>query len=107
MMATLQRTQLQTERWSDAQILAAVVEERDEKINQLCAGFEDVHQIMVDLAAMTHEQTQMVDTIEAHIEDTLTNTNIAVTNLREADAYQQSTPSVLGITGWMFKKLFF
>merc|ERR1711970_16419 len=62
--------------------------ERGRSIAQLEADIGDVNQIFKDLAAMVHDQGEMVDSIEANVETASIRVNEGTDQLRQAERYQ-------------------
>ena len=62
--------------------------ERERAVNQLEADIMDVNQIFKDLAAMVHDQGEMVDSIEANVETSSIRVNEGTEQLRQAERYQ-------------------
>ena len=52
----------------------------------------DVNQIFKDLATMVHEQGEVIDSIEAHVESSHMNVGQGVQQLAKASDYQVSRP---------------
>lgn len=57
-------------------------------MSQLEADIGDVNQIFKDLAAMVHDQGEMVDSIEANVESASIHVNEGADDLRMAERYQ-------------------
>jgi len=64
--------------------------ERERSIAQLEADIGDVNQIFKDLAAMVHDQGEIVDSIEANVESASIRVNEGSEELRMAERYQVS-----------------
>lgn len=64
------------------------LQERERSIAQLEADIGDVNQIFKDLAAMVHDQGEMVDSIEANVESASIHVNEGADDLRMAERYQ-------------------
>merc|ERR1711936_1211022 len=64
------------------------LQERERSIAQLEADIGDVNQIFKDLAAMVHDQGEMVDSIEANVETASIRVNEGTDQLRQAERYQ-------------------
>merc|ERR1711909_139608 len=62
--------------------------ERERAVRQLEADIGDVNQIFKDLAAMVHDQGEMVDSIEANVESSSIRVNEGSDQLRQAERYQ-------------------
>merc|ERR1711936_410108 len=62
--------------------------ERERAVTQLEADIGDVNQIFKDLAAMVHDQGEMVDSIEANVESASIHVNEGADDLRMAERYQ-------------------
>jgi len=65
------------------------LQEREKAVRQLEADIGDVNQIFKDLAAMVHDQGEMVDSIEANVETASIRVNEGTDQLRQAERYQQ------------------
>lgn len=66
------------------------VQERENAIRQLESDIVDVNMIFKDLATMVHEQGDMIDSIEAHVETAETDVVQGNTQLRQARDHQAS-----------------
>jgi len=64
------------------------LQERERAVRQLEADIGDVNQIFKDLAAMVHDQGEMVDSIEANVETASIRVNEGTDQLRQAERYQ-------------------
>jgi len=64
------------------------LQERERAVRQLEADIGDVNQIFKDLAAMVHDQGEMVDSIEANVETASIRVNEGSDQLRQAERYQ-------------------
>lgn len=62
--------------------------ERERAVTQLEADIMDVNQIFKDLAAMVHDQGELVDSIEANVETSSIRVNEGTEQLRQAERYQ-------------------
>merc|ERR1712059_186953 len=62
--------------------------ERERAVTQLEADIGDVNQIFKDLAAMVHDQGEMVDSIEANVETASIRVSEGGDQLRQAERYQ-------------------
>merc|ERR1711981_441079 len=62
--------------------------ERERAVTQLEADIMDVNQIFKDLAAMVHDQGELVDSIEANVETASIRVNEGTDQLRQAERYQ-------------------
>ena len=66
------------------------LQERERAVRQLEADITDVNQIFKDLAAMVHDQGEMVDSIEANVETSSIRVNEGAEQLRQAERWQVS-----------------
>jgi len=76
--------------------------ERERAVTQLEADIGDVNQIFKDLAAMVHDQGEIVDSIEANVETASIGVNEGAEQLRQAERYQNKARRkklCLAITG--------
>merc|ERR1712025_1346812 len=64
------------------------LQERERAVRQLEADIGDVNQIFKDLAAMVHDQGEMVDSIEANVESASIRVTEGTEQLRQAERYQ-------------------
>ena len=64
------------------------LQEREKAVRQLEADIMDVNQIFKDLAAMVHDQGEMVDSIEANVETASIRVNEGTDQLRQAERWQ-------------------
>merc|ERR1712012_1530969 len=78
------KTQLMLEEEQNLEYL----QERERSVAQLEADIGDVNQIFKDLAAMVHDQGEMVDSIEANVESASIRVNEGSDQLRMAERYQ-------------------
>jgi len=62
--------------------------EREKAVRQLEADIGDVNQIFKDLAAMVHDQGELVDSIEANVESSSIRVEEGTEQLRQAERYQ-------------------
>jgi len=62
--------------------------ERERAVSQLEADIMDVNQIFKDLAAMVHDQGELVDSIEANVESSSIHVTEGTEQLRQAERYQ-------------------
>nr|CAD7427972.1 unnamed protein product [Timema monikensis] len=72
-----------------------LLEEQEQGIRQLESDISDVNQIFKELGAMVHEQGEVIDSIEAHVEKTEVFVSEGNTQLRQASTYQVRHPSFL------------
>ena len=70
------------------------LEERERAVRQLEADIMDVNQIFKDLAAMVHDQGELVDSIEANVETSSIRVSEGTEQLRQAERYQVRTVTV-------------
>jgi len=78
------KTQLMLEEEQNLEYL----QERERSVAQLESDIGDVNQIFKDLAAMVHDQGEMVDSIEANVESASIRVNEGTDQLRMAETYQ-------------------
>jgi len=78
------QTQLMLEEEANLQQL----QDRERAVRQLEADIGDVNQIFRDLAAMVHEQGEIVDSIEANVESATIRVGEGTEQLRQAERYQ-------------------
>ncbi|KAF4521367.1 hypothetical protein B566_EDAN006956 [Ephemera danica] len=64
------------------------LEEREQAIRQLESDISDVNQIFKDLGAMVHEQGEVIDSIEAHVEKTEIFVAEGAQQVRQASHFQ-------------------
>jgi len=64
------------------------LQEREKAVRQLEADIGDVNQIFKDLAAMVHDQGELVDSIEANVESSSIRVEEGTEQLRQAERYQ-------------------
>ena len=69
--------------------------ERERAVTQLEADIMDVNQIFKDLAAMVHDQGELVDSIEANVETSSIRVSEGTEQLRQAERYQVRTGEVV------------
>jgi len=62
--------------------------ERERAVRQLEADIGDVNQIFKDLAAMVHDQGEIVDSIEANVETASIRVGEGTEQLMQAERYQ-------------------
>jgi len=65
-----------------------MLQEREKGIRQLEEDIGDVNEIFKDLAAMVHDQGELVDSIEANVETTAISVGEGTEHLRSAERYQ-------------------
>lgn len=85
------------ERGQSVEVDAALIEEREQRINQLERDMLMINDIMRDMADMVHEQGDMIDDIEANVERTRGHAVQANENLVQAKKYQAKTRNKLCI----------
>jgi len=78
------RTQVLLEEEQNIELL----QERERAVRQLEADIGDVNQIFKDLAAMVHDQGELIDSIEANVETSSVRVEEGVEQLRQAERYQ-------------------
>lgn len=65
-----------------------LLEEQEQAIQQLESDISDVNQIFKDLGAMVHDQSEVIDSIEASVEKTVVSVGEGASQLRQASTYQ-------------------
>jgi syntaxin 7 len=78
------RTQVMLEEEQNVEML----QERERAVRQLEADIGDVNQIFKDLAAMVHDQGELVDSIEANVESSSVRVEEGTQQLLQAERYQ-------------------
>ncbi|XP_066533095.1 syntaxin-7 [Hoplias malabaricus] len=68
-----------------------LIQERETSIRQLESDITNINEIFKDLAVMVHEQGEMVDSIEANVENAEVNVQSATQQLARAATYQQKS----------------
>ncbi|KAL5007303.1 hypothetical protein ScPMuIL_016109 [Solemya velum] len=68
-----------------------LIREREEQIQQLEADILDVNEIFKDLGTMIHEQGEVIDHIEQHMETTAANVEQGTQQLSKASNYQRKS----------------
>ncbi|XP_072317488.1 syntaxin-12-like [Eucyclogobius newberryi] len=68
-----------------------VIRERETNIRQLESDIMDVNQIFKDLAVMIHDQGEMIDSIEANVENAEVHVNRGAGQLQKAAYYQRKS----------------
>ncbi|KAL7872611.1 hypothetical protein SRHO_G00075940 [Serrasalmus rhombeus] len=68
-----------------------LIHERETAIRQLESDITDINEIFKDLAVMVHEQGDMIDSIEANVENAEVNVQSATQQLARAATYQQKS----------------
>jgi len=66
----------------------AELQEREKSIRQLESDIVDMNTIFKDLATMVHEQGEMVDSIEVHVDAAAVSVTEGTTQLRQAEQYK-------------------
>jgi len=92
------RTQAMIEEEASIELL----QEREKAVRQLEADITDVNQIFKDLAAMVHDQGELVDSIEENVESAAISITAGNEQLRQAERYQSKARRrkvCLGATG--------
>ncbi|XP_023325653.1 syntaxin-12 [Eurytemora carolleeae] len=82
--ASQTRTQVMLEEEQNVEML----QERERAVRQLEADIGDVNQIFKDLAAMVHDQGELVDSIEANVESSSVRVEEGTQQLLQAERYQ-------------------
>ncbi|EAT38717.1 AAEL009398-PA [Aedes aegypti] len=72
----------------DMQFEQDMLMEREQRMRQIEADVLDVNQIMKELSSITHQQSEVIDTIENTIEHTVGNVESGHTELAKAAEYQ-------------------
>ncbi|XP_039873416.1 syntaxin-7-like isoform X2 [Simochromis diagramma] len=68
-----------------------LIQERESALRQLESDIVDINDIFKDLGVMVHEQGDMIDSIEANVENTETNIQKGMHQLARAADHQQSS----------------
>jgi len=66
----------------------AELQDREKSIRQLESDIVDMNTIFKDLATMVHEQGEMVDSIEVHVDTAAVSVTEGTTQLRQAEQYK-------------------
>ena len=64
------------------------LEERERAFNQLESDILDVNTIFKDLATLVHDQGEVIDSIESHVESSHVRVQEGSEQLRQAEAYK-------------------
>jgi len=64
------------------------LQERERAVRQLESDILDVNSIFKDLATLVHDQGEVIDTIEAHVEDAQIRVQDGNEELRQAENYK-------------------
>ncbi|KAM0945710.1 putative target SNARE coiled-coil domain, syntaxin domain, syntaxin/epimorphin [Dioscorea sansibarensis] len=72
----------------------AIIEEREQGIQEIQQQIGEVNEIFKDLAVLVHDQGAMIDDIDSHIENSLAATAQAKTQLAKAAKTQKSNSSL-------------
>ncbi|KAK1805613.1 hypothetical protein P4O66_019891 [Electrophorus voltai] len=75
----------------------SLIKERETAIRQLESDITDINEIFKDLAVMVHEQGDMIDSIEANVENADLNVHAATQQLASAANYQQKSRKKIAI----------
>lgn len=81
-------SQLRTQMMVEEERQLELLQEREKAVRQLEADIGDVNQIFKDLAAMVHDQGEIIDSIEANVESSAIRVGEGVEQLRQAERYQ-------------------
>lgn len=76
-----------------------IIRERETNIRQLEADILDVNQIFKDLAVMIHDQGEMIDSIEANVENAEVHVNKGAAQLQKAVYYQRKSRKRMCVLG--------
>jgi len=79
----------------DLDIQDAIIEEREEDINQIEQDVRAVNSMFIDLADLVQEQAPMIESIEANITQSVTNVSKGVTDLQKAQEHQRTGRSLM------------
>ncbi|XP_018551675.1 syntaxin-7 [Lates calcarifer] len=83
------QVQAQTEAITEEDL--RLIQERESAIRQLEADITDINDIFKDLGMMVHEQGDMIDSIEANVENADVNVQSGTQQLARAAEYQRSS----------------
>jgi len=72
----------------EQQIDIQMIQEREHALRQLESDIVDVNQIFKDLAVMVHEQGEMIDSIEANVDQAVVHVDQGHSNIQRAAQYQ-------------------
>lgn len=67
-----------------------IIEERNEEIQQICNDIYAINEIFKDLNKMVESQTEPINQLEEHIDDTLNKTEDGIIQLKQANDYHKS-----------------
>jgi len=76
---------------AEAELSLDMIREREEGIRQLESDIMDVNEIFKDLAIMVHEQGEVIDSIEANVDNAATHVETANVQLEKARHYQKAS----------------
>ena len=81
--------------------------ERERAVKQIEADIMDVNQIFKDLAAMVHDQGDMVESIEANVEESSTRITEGTQQLLEAERWQVIIEAMNKATNFLLSSPFY
>ena len=81
--------------------------ERERAVKQIEADIMDVNQIFKDLAAMVHDQGDMVESIEANVEESSTRITEGTQQLLEAERWQVTIEAMNKTMNFLFSFPFY
>lgn len=70
------------------QLNQQLLEERQEEINKLAMGVEEISELFQDISILVSQQGDQIDNIEANIINSLTHIDKANVKLKKAEKYQ-------------------
>jgi len=82
------QTQAMFDDMQDEEQAVEAIRQREQAIRQLESDILDVNQIFKELATMVHEQGEMVDSIEAHVESAQIEVSEGAREIARAHTYQ-------------------
>jgi len=75
---------------AEAELDIEMIVEREEALKRLESDIVDVNEIFKELAVIVHDQGDMIDSIEAHIDTTVTHVEQGNVQLEKAKTYQKA-----------------
>ncbi|ORY87047.1 t-SNARE, partial [Protomyces lactucae-debilis] len=76
---------------NEIQFNESLIEERESEIQNIEQGITELNEIFRDLGTMVHQQGDLVDSIEANVDNTAVQTQMASTELAKAQRYQRKS----------------
>eukprot|EP01102_Stenamoeba_stenopodia_P019008 TRINITY_DN7064_c0_g1_i1.p1 TRINITY_DN7064_c0_g1~~TRINITY_DN7064_c0_g1_i1.p1 ORF type:complete len:306 (-),score=101.83 TRINITY_DN7064_c0_g1_i1:178-1095(-) len=75
---------------NDRDFNEAVIEEREQGIQEIESAMREVNEIFKDLSTIVYEQGQMIENIESFVSSAVVNTTIGVDEIKKAEEHQTS-----------------